>query len=152
MEDYKLSDSVLAKYAKTLDICYPHSKRSCCFTKAYGRYVQGTGSVFCEKSERDVNIAFNQENTEEQLRLIKALNLRFFTPLEVCRLMSFPQYFCFPSTLSERTKYKLLGNSINVKVVSELIKLLYNYLMFYCLILSCMEKICVCISMTLNCF
>lgn len=30
---------------KTLDIVYPDSKRCCCFTKSYYRYVKGTGSL-----------------------------------------------------------------------------------------------------------
>lgn len=30
---------------KSLDIVYPDSKRCCCFTKSYYRYVKGTGSL-----------------------------------------------------------------------------------------------------------
>lgn len=129
LESYKLSDKILEKYANTLDICYSSSTRSCCFTKAYGRYVQGTGSVYCEKSLEDVDYAYNVKNKE--LQYLKSLNLRFFTPLEVSKLMSFPSYFQFPSDITDKQKYMLLGNSINVKVVSELIKVLYEYLFYF---------------------
>jgi tRNA (cytosine38-C5)-methyltransferase len=39
-----LSDSILLKHAEVLDIVKASSVRSCCFTKAYGRYVEGTGA------------------------------------------------------------------------------------------------------------
>lgn len=126
--DYLLPDKILLKRAKIMDICYSYSTRSCCFTKAYGRYAEGTGSVFSEKNEKSVSEVFNSLETlkegSEQLEQLKTLNLRYFTPLEVSRLMSFPEYFSFPSSLTNKQKYMLLGNSINVKVVSELIKLL----------------------------
>lgn len=66
------------------------------------------------------------ERNGMDLELKKKLNLRFFTPMEVAGLMRFPKSFTFPSTVSRRSQYKLLGNSINVTVVSELIKVLYN--------------------------
>lgn len=57
------------------------------------------------------------------LHLAQSLGLRFFTPIEISRIMCFPKSFSFPDHLSNRQKYMVLGNSINVKVVSELIKL-----------------------------
>ncbi|CAH1180068.1 unnamed protein product [Phaedon cochleariae] len=124
-----LSDSILKKYVNVLDICHTSSRRSCCFTKAYGRFLEGTGSVLTDRSEEEVPKILSEamlQNTDENLRieLLKSLNLRFFTPREVCRLMCFPESFKFSPNLSDRKKYMLLGNSINVRVVSELIKLL----------------------------
>lgn len=126
-DQYLLSDDVLEKRFQVLDICSPDSLTSMCFTKSYSRYIEGTGSVFCpmtrsEKSERIAVI----EQTSENLELKKALKLRFFSPTEVARLMSFPPSFTFPDKVNEKQRYKLLGNSINVAVVSELIKLLAN--------------------------
>lgn len=126
---YRIPEQILQKRATVLDICYANSRRSCCFTKAYGRYLEGTGSVFSEnKEECDLEI-FKQLSNEElsshqRLQLIRSLNLRFFTPKEISRLMCFPVSFDFPENISIKQRYMLLGNSINVKVVAELIKLL----------------------------
>lgn len=125
-KQYLLPDNILKKHYKLVDICTPDSQRSCCFTKAYSRYIEGTGSVFTAKCEADINALYNKIailNDDDRLDCIKQLELRFFTPTEVLRLMSFPSYFSFPSNLSNVQKYRLLGNSINVKVVSQLIKL-----------------------------
>lgn len=62
--------------------------------------------------------------SDEYLELAQSLNLRFFTPKEISRLMCFPETFSFPKSITDRQKYMVLGNSINVKVVSELIKFL----------------------------
>jgi len=125
---YALSDRTLIKRLKVLDICYGNSKRSCCFTKAYGRFIEGTGSVYTDNSEGDLKEKLQKlremnNDTEEYLELAQSLNLRFFTPKEISRLMCFPDTFSFPSDIGDRKKYMVLGNSINVKVVSELIKL-----------------------------
>ncbi|CAH2010754.1 unnamed protein product [Acanthoscelides obtectus] len=129
-ETFYLSDSILQKYCNIIDICYKHSKRSCCFTKAYGRFIEGTGSIFTDKTEEEVEKVYLQANqltdTAVKGQLLKNLGLRFFTPKEVCRLMSFPDTYSFPTSVSDKKKYMVLGNSINVKVVSELIKLLYS--------------------------
>lgn len=128
-EVYRIPEKVLQKRVSILDVCYSDSKRSCCFTKAYGRYLEGTGSVYCEHSKNEANEIFSQISemdltSEKYLQLLRALRLRFFTPKEICRLMCFPESFNFPENISVKQKYMLLGNSVNVKVVSELIKLL----------------------------
>jgi tRNA (cytosine38-C5)-methyltransferase len=60
----------------------------------------------------------------KQLELLKLLRLRYFTPREVANLMGFPDQFSFPNTSSLKQKYRTLGNSINVKLVSELMRYL----------------------------
>ncbi|CAH0563462.1 unnamed protein product [Brassicogethes aeneus] len=129
-EEYMLSEKVLVKRLKVLDICYSDSKRSCCFTKAYSKFLEGTGSVYTAKSQKEYKevcdeISINK-NDRDKISLMKSLELRFFSPKEISRLMSFPEKFSFPDdgVVKLRQKYMLLGNSINVKVVSELIKLL----------------------------
>ncbi|KAJ3646568.1 hypothetical protein Zmor_024152 [Zophobas morio] len=124
-----LEDKILTKHVKILDICHSNSRNSCCFTKAYGRYIEGTGSVFTEEPGDIVRSIFEQLSTldsqsQEYLQLAQKLKLRFFTPREISRLMSFPESFSFPDSVKNRQRYMLLGNSINVKVVAELIKLL----------------------------
>lgn len=127
-QNYRIPEKILQKRFKVLDICYSNSRRSCCFTKAYGRYLEGTGSVFSENTEEQdkeiLRMLSKVESPEEQLQLLRTLKLRFFTPKEISRLMCFPEYFSFPDNVTVKQKYMLLGNSVNVKVVSELIKLL----------------------------
>jgi tRNA (cytosine38-C5)-methyltransferase len=50
--------------------------------------------------------------------------IRFFTPLEISRLMCFPDDFTFPKNMNVRNQYKLLGNSINVEVIKIILKYL----------------------------
>ncbi|KAK9885389.1 hypothetical protein WA026_010886 [Henosepilachna vigintioctopunctata] len=129
-DTYLLPMNLLHKYWKLLDICFTGSKRSCCFTKAYGRYVEGTGSVFSKISEIECEEILNRLKADEDIDksykeyLLKSLNVRYFTPLEVSRLLCFPDTLKFPEGLSDRQKYMVLGNSINVKIVSKLINLL----------------------------
>jgi len=44
-EQYQVPNSVILKSGLLFDIVTPDSTNSCCFTKSYGRYVEGTGSV-----------------------------------------------------------------------------------------------------------
>lgn len=128
-----LIDSQLVKRLNVLDIRTPDSQGSCCFTSAYGRYAEGTGSVYTELMEADVRVIQEKLKNHDQylspdtLKLANSLQLRYFTPTEVSRLMCFPEKFSFPNQINMRQKYKLLGNSINVHVASHLI-LLLNYL------------------------
>ncbi|KAK5641321.1 hypothetical protein RI129_009868 [Pyrocoelia pectoralis] len=129
LERYLLSDADLLKRATALDICFKSSSRSCCFTKSYGRYVTGTGSVYTDKTKEELDDVFTslnmfKDDSEGYLNCIKKLQLRFFTPREISRLMHFPETFQFPSSITDKQKYMLLGNSVNVRVISELIKLL----------------------------
>lgn len=124
LDEFFLPEKVLVKYVKIVDICYKNSRRSCCFTKGYGRYVQGTGSVFTSLDKGEIDAIYKQLEHKDDIGLMKNLRFRYFTPKEISRLMCFPENYSFPETISNKQKYMVLGNSINVKVVSELIKLL----------------------------
>ena len=119
------------KFANVLDICYRNSKRSCCFTKAYTHYVEGTGSVFTEQSPETVQKCYEKANlyevgSEDFVESLKELKLRYFTPKEVLMIMCFPKNYSLPTNTSMKQCYRLLGNSVNVKVISELLKLLFE--------------------------
>ena len=45
---YSVSDKMLARCGRAVDIVDPTSKQTCCFTKAYTKYGVGTGSVWCD--------------------------------------------------------------------------------------------------------
>ena len=131
---YLLPDKTLLKYAKAMDIVSPGSTHSCCFTKAYGNYALGTGSVLqtaggeveLEKAFQD--FAALQKTGEEGLAVerLQSVKLRYFTPREVASLMSFPPSFSFPPSLSRAQRYKVMGNSLNVAVVSRLLRYLLH--------------------------
>ncbi|CAK9802264.1 tRNA (cytosine(38)-C(5))-methyltransferase [Anthophora plagiata] len=128
---YLIPRKLLQKRAWLLDIRTSQSDGSCCFTKAYAHYIEGTGSVYCPYSEEIIKEAFLEvskydKQSLEVSEILEKLKLRYFTPKEVCRLMCFPEEFTFPEHITWKQKYRLLGNSINVHVVSRLIFLLYT--------------------------
>lgn len=109
-----------------LDIVSSNSQRSCCFTKGYAHYVEGTGSVVQHNSEADMSEIYSKvqtlsEEDPQRTELLRQLQLRYFSPDEVTRLMCFPPWFTFPSSTTKKQRYKLLGNSINVLVVASLL-------------------------------
>lgn len=102
-DEYEVKDS---KYLSAMDIVDEESTKTCCFTKGYGRFAKGTGSVLQQLTE-------NKEI------------LRYFTPTEISRLMCFPKELKFPSNVKRTDLYKALGNSVNVFVISLLVKFMY---------------------------
>eukprot|EP01084_Bolivina_argentea_P251804 422472_1 len=115
-----------------------------CFTKAYAtkkNYIKGTGSLFASKlrSKHEImefKIKYkqlckdkNDSNHEEMMKLLSNIGLRYFTPKEMSLLMGFPLYFSFPNDMNDSQFYKLIGNSINVKVVGLLLNMCITKLM-----------------------
>ena len=125
---------ILNKYALALDIVQQSSTHSCCFTRGYGNYAVGTGSVLQHAlSEEDMHTAFKEfkekqaaGETETPFECLTPLQLRYFTPREVANLMCFPREFSIPRDVTLRQSYKVLGNSLNVLVVSVLLKYLVH--------------------------
>jgi tRNA (cytosine38-C5)-methyltransferase len=124
LKEYLINDKQLLKGAKALDIVTKHCKRSCCFTRSYSSYLCGTGSVYSSLCEENVeNIKKIINDNESNLEVLKSLKLRFFTPAEISRFMCFPK-LDFP--VNKKKAYQLLGNSINVYVVSRLLCVLLS--------------------------
>ncbi|RCV26165.1 hypothetical protein SETIT_5G223800v2 [Setaria italica] len=120
LQDYIVPLNLIERWGNAMDIVYPESKRCCCFTKSYYRYVKGTGSLLAT-SENFKCVP------EEKLAVssLKELGLRFFTPREVANFHSFPSSFCFPDHISLRQQYAMLGNSLSVAVVGPLLRYLF---------------------------
>ena len=117
-KEFYLGDKILNKESsKSMDLTLLESKSSNCFTKNYTRLIKGSGSILL----LDKKIYYNNID----LKLLKG-HIRFFTPKEILKFLSFNDNFEFPENLSVKSQYKLLGNSINVKVVSELMEILFN--------------------------
>ncbi|KAH9760786.1 tRNA (cytosine(38)-C(5))-methyltransferase 2 [Citrus sinensis] len=82
--------SLIERWGSAMD-----SKRCCCFTKSYYRYVKGTGSL----------LATVQPKNKGKASSLKEQHLRYFTPREVANLHSFPGDFQFPHHLSLRQRF-----------------------------------------------
>ncbi|KAI2648864.1 tRNA (cytosine(38)-C(5))-methyltransferase [Labeo rohita] len=129
MDQYLLPPKTLLRYALLMDVVQPSSRRSVCFTKGYGHYVEGTGSVLQSCVDVELESVFkNLEllSEEDKLKQLHQLKLRYFTPREIANLMGFPADFTFPKHISIKQQYRVLGNSLNVHVVSHLIRLMIS--------------------------
>ncbi|PWA85535.1 DNA methyltransferase-2 [Artemisia annua] len=115
LDQYFVPSSLSERWGSAMDIVYPDSKRCCCFTKSYYRYVKGTGSLLAT-----VMPTVRDKTSLEDLRL------RYFTPREVSNLHSFPEEFGFPEHVTLRQRYALLGNSLSVAVVAPLLRYLFS--------------------------
>ncbi|XP_030406306.1 tRNA (cytosine(38)-C(5))-methyltransferase isoform X3 [Gopherus evgoodei] len=127
MSQYFLPPKALLRYAFLLDIVTPSCRRSTCFTKGYSHYVEGTGSVLQTAEDVQLQSVFKSIemlSEEEKLMKLSTLKLRYFTPREVANLHGFPPEFGFPDKITMKQRYRLLGNSLNVRVVAKLISLL----------------------------
>jgi len=50
-------------------------------------------------------------------------HLRYFSGIELAHLFGFSNDFCFPSSISLKQQWKLIGNSLNVRVAARLTEL-----------------------------
>ncbi|XP_065192111.1 tRNA (cytosine(38)-C(5))-methyltransferase-like [Sycon ciliatum] len=119
-----LPDSTLSQYRKVLDVVSPSCNHSCCFTKNYGRYLRGTGSVL--NCARPVSVSPVDSNSTSPRPHQAEENLRYFSPQEVSNLMCFPASFAFPDEVTTKQRYRCLGNSLNVLVVAWLLQYLFD--------------------------
>ncbi|NXM66567.1 TRDMT methyltransferase, partial [Serilophus lunatus] len=127
MSQYFLPPKSLLRYAFLLDIVKPTCRRSTCFTKGYGHYIEGTGSVLQTAVDVQLESVFKHIEKlpeEEKLKKLSTLKLRYFTPREIANLHGFPLEFGFPEKVTIKQCYRLLGNSLNVHVVAKLISIL----------------------------
>ncbi|KAG7372130.1 DNA-methyltransferase Dcm [Nitzschia inconspicua] len=130
MEDvsrFLVPDSVLSKeFAKNLGIVSPADTATHCFTAGYGRiYHRSTGSLLLLGDSKDNSTIFVPAVAEVPIDRSKMSEysgkLRRFTPRELLSLFGFPQQFEIPGEISLEHHYKLIGNSINVAVVTMLL-------------------------------
>ncbi|XP_073532597.1 tRNA (cytosine(38)-C(5))-methyltransferase isoform X2 [Phyllobates terribilis] len=124
---YLLPPKSLLRYALILDIVKPTCRRSTCFTKGYGHYMEGTGSFLQAATDVEISSVYKSLETlsdEEKFAKLSTLKLRYFTPREIANLHGFPAQFGFPDKITTKQRYRLLGNSLNVHIVSKLISLL----------------------------
>ncbi|XP_076795627.1 tRNA (cytosine(38)-C(5))-methyltransferase isoform X3 [Arvicanthis niloticus] len=128
-DQYLLPPKLLLRYALLLDIVKPTSRRSMCFTKGYGSYIEGTGSVLQTAEDvqiEDIYKSLADLPPDEKIAKLSMLKLRYFTPREIANLQGFPPEFGFPEKTTVKQRYRLLGNSLNVHVVAKLLTVCVN--------------------------
>lgn len=127
-----IPDSIAKRNAAwCFDICTPASTHSACFTSSYGKYVRGTGSVLYTGSDPAALEQYQGRACLPQDREFDAdwsvgLNmsdLRYFSGPEMARLFGFPETFQFPASCSLKQQWKLMGNSLNVRVAARVLEL-----------------------------
>ena len=57
---------------------------------------------------------------------IRPLRIRYFASSEIALLHGFPPSFTFPPAVGRKKQYELLGNSLSVQVVAELLRFLVS--------------------------
>ncbi|KAH7911830.1 S-adenosyl-L-methionine-dependent methyltransferase [Hygrophoropsis aurantiaca] len=133
---YKISDRILTRWGRLFDIVVPSGTKSCCFTRGYTQLVERSGSILQMNELLNTTTVFNNFLTllargdTEAVRELDQLGLRYFSPSELLRLLHFVDTkksasFNWPPNVSLKSKYRLIGNSVNVEVVRQLI----NYLL-----------------------
>jgi tRNA (cytosine38-C5)-methyltransferase len=125
-EMLKVPASVLSRPSGwCFDIVTPKSQRSACFTSGYGSYVKGTGSILYDEADATMSLETPEER-EFDSNWMKGMDpdrFRYFSGEEMARLMGFDDQFAFPPHVTLKQQWKLVGNSLNVRVASRLVQL-----------------------------
>jgi len=128
----------IEKYWKFFDVVNVASSSNVAstFTSGYGKTVfSGSYILFdnCDIAKRDVHannayrlVKDDNSESDEQFAERVSRSMRYFSPRELCRLHGIKEQFVFPSSLSKRQQYKLIGNGISVNVVSKLLEYLFK--------------------------
>ncbi|PIN18417.1 C-5 cytosine-specific DNA methylase [Handroanthus impetiginosus] len=109
LDQYLVPSNLVERWGSAMDIVFPESRRCCCFTKSYFRYVKGTGSL----------LATMPEKMKDEMTSLQELCLRYFTPREVANLHSFPEDFQFPQHVSLRQWYVLSSYTFPSHIIWE---------------------------------
>ena len=122
-----LSEEVLgAPWAgRRISVVGRGDRSSHCFTKGYGRVVdRSTGSCFLSSCAGSLN----ESPTKIDRDFMPSLHgrLRLFHPVEMLRIAGFPPWFAFPPAVSLGKQFACIGNSINITVVTHVMRLLFE--------------------------
>jgi len=126
---------VLEKWGRLFDIVLPTSYRTCCFTRGYTRMVERTGSILQENELLDTKETFDRFLEAQAggdlnpTAILAPLRLRYFSPEELLRFFGFGtgiRPLTWPAEVTAKSKYRLIGNSVNVHVVAELVDYLFR--------------------------
>lgn len=128
-----IPDRVLERWGRLFDIVKPSSNNTCCFTRGYTHFIEGTGSILQGSESLETSKIFEeflhlqQQGVSDAVSHLHQLKLRYFSPEELLRLFSIStrdRKLVWPNFITQKTKYRLIGNSINVAVVCRVIEFL----------------------------
>jgi site-specific DNA-cytosine methylase len=96
-----LDERIFQQYSLSLDRVNPADEqaKTACFGSSYGKAITRSGSYLWQDG-----------------------GYRRFSPREVANLLGFPKDFILPETLSDRRLWHLLGNSLSLPIVRELMQ------------------------------
>lgn len=93
-----------------------------CFTSSYGKTMhKSSGSLFA----RHV-LSYKDINKSDDMSIEYQNAIRFFAPEELLKIFGFPETFEYQSEISLKRKYKLIGQSVNIKVVEYIMNSILN--------------------------
>jgi len=127
LEELRVPDRTLCRQGKLFDIVTAAATRTNCFTKNYGRKVEGAGSVLLPEDQADRLVPVFAAHDPEACAAaggactLRVLGLRYFEPYEVAALLGFPPDFRFPPSLPARQRWALMGNSVNPLAVAHVL-------------------------------
>lgn len=102
-EALRIPDKVIqSPTAWCLDIVTPEHQRTSCFTSSYGKFVRGTGSVlYLGKPTPGIELVEPHERQFDPHWSVGLdwTKMRYFSGMEIARLLGFPPSFEFPLTL-----------------------------------------------------
>ncbi len=133
---FVLSDEILSKdWARELPIVRlsnegnddeeGSTRMTYCFTAGYGRQLhKSTGSILFVPKEQSLSSSQEEQGMDNEASMVERYSnqLRRFSPEELLGLFGFPRNFAFPDSTGLEHRYRLVGNSINLFVVSALLK------------------------------
>lgn len=99
--ELRLSPEVVTRFGAGFRLLRPDAPTgyTTCFTSGYGRSLMHAGSYLVEEGR-----------------------VRRFSPAEIARLLHFPRQFRFPEQISLAKRWQLLGNSLSVAAVREVLR------------------------------
>ncbi len=110
-----------------LDIVTPEQRRTSCFTSGYGKFLRGTGSVlYTGEGTFELVSPEQREYDAEWDKDLDWTKARYFSGSELARLFDFSKDFAFPRTVSLGQQWKLVGNSLNVRVAARLLEFAFT--------------------------
>eukprot|EP00915_Cephaloidophora_sp_WS-2016_P007985 GHVH01011032.1.p1 GENE.GHVH01011032.1~~GHVH01011032.1.p1 ORF type:complete len:402 (-),score=62.49 GHVH01011032.1:31-1116(-) len=122
------------------DAPYPGSVACGTFTSSYGHLIGRSGPLidldeFAGASpdvevtayDNNAHVQDTKQISPERFRTLdKSKRTRWFAPEEIQSLMLFPDEYSFPTTFNNKSKWKLLGNSVNVGVITSVLLIMLN--------------------------
>jgi tRNA (cytosine38-C5)-methyltransferase len=124
-ESLRVPEKIVSKNAAwCFDILTPASRRSACFTSSYGKFIKGTGSVLYEGPDVKFELVAPEDREFEGdwAASIDTSKLRYFSGMEMARLMGYSESFSFPADMPVKQQWRLIGNSLNVRLASRIVE------------------------------